>query len=587
MNDLNVENNPEDTKDIFEDLEKTLDEAAETNPRINPQRGDFSKTTADLKALLEASVVTNSSLVLDDVLQNVMRNAIDLMQAERGLIMLLDDNNELQVKTAYNLCKEDMMEEDFKISSSIANKVTASGKSIYTSDAQKDDRYANQPSVVELNLRSIMCVPLKVKGIIIGVIYLDNSNQAKMFLKSDLYLFELYAQIVSNALHNASIYDSLLNLKKYNEAVVHKSPLGIIVLDAKGRLNTINAIALEIFDLNRDNIDLADNEKPGSIFLDLIPENEQPRWQQMISTTLATKEEFSNPRFFHSTGYIEKALSVKISLLPELPYSKDGLILTVEDITEKVIMEKYVILSEKLVAKGEMAASIAHELNNFLSIASNNAELLTVNIDREKYDKAKFNSKTIVQNIFKIKRFVDNLMDFAKPETEYIIYDVKSLIEDLLFSLRVQPKFKKIHFTIDLGRDVQKVEIDVGQIQQVLMNLLNNASDAIEERSIESENDGSTFKPEIAIATNYDDQNDEVIITISDNGYGISEENLLKIFNIHFTTKRGGHGLGLSNCKKIVEQHHGKLLVDSTEGKGTTFKMILPTKQPETVTSEL
>jgi len=555
-------------RDIFADLEATLDQVAEDNPRIQ-STGEPAKTTADLKALLEATLATTSSLVLDDVLELVMRKAIELMQAERGLVMLLDEAGQLQVKTAYNLCQEEMQDDDFRISTSIASDVARSGKSVYTSDAQQDERFAHQESVVELHLRSIMCVPLKVAGRIIGVIYVDNSSQAKMFLKSDLYLFELYAQMVAIALHNAGLYESMRNLKLYNESIVNKSPIGIIVIDDAKRILTINTAALEIFDLNLQSLRLNGPDEQRSFLVDLIPEFERGRWEHMIETARTTQQEFSDSRYFHNTGYVEKALSIKISPLPELPNGD----------------EKYVILSEKLVAKGEMAASIAHELNNYLAIASNNAELLAINVEKAKFEKAKFNSKTIVDNIFKIKRFVDNLMDFSRPESEFINYDLRHLVEDLLFSLRVQPRFKRTMFTINLPNNLPTVEMDVGQIQQVLMNLLNNAADAIEERAINSEQSNPDFKRQISITASYDEDAERVSVEVSDNGTGMSKETLDKIFTIHFTTKKGGHGLGLTNCRKIMEQHHGELQVESSEGLGSVFRLLIPRFQPRKKTA--
>ena len=199
-----------------------------------------------------------------------------------------------------------------------------------------------------------------------------------------------------------------------------------------------------------------------------------------------------------------------------------------------------------------------------------------MNLDREKYHKARFNAKSIVENVFKIKRFVDNLMDFSKPEPEYISYDVKHLIEDLLFTMRVQPRFKRMHFTIDLGQDIPNLEMDVGQIQQVLMNLLNNAADAIEERANKEQDADKDFKREISIVANYGDRTERISIEISDNGTGMSEKTLAKVFTPHFTTKKGGHGLGLSNCKRIIENHQGELTVRSSAAGGATFMVILP-----------
>jgi hypothetical protein len=95
--------------DVFADLEATLDEVAEANPRIKEDQSDSANTVSDLKALLEVSLAINSSLVLDDILEIVMHKAIELMQAERGLIMLTDSSGELQVRSAYNLEKEEKL----------------------------------------------------------------------------------------------------------------------------------------------------------------------------------------------------------------------------------------------------------------------------------------------------------------------------------------------------------------------------------------------------------------------------------------------------------------------------------------------
>ncbi len=565
--------------EIFADLEATLEQVAETNPRISDEPTEPGKNMQDLRALLEVSLATNSSLVLDDVLQIVMHKAIELMKAERGLIMLLDEKGELQTRCAFNLCKEEMNQDDFQISNSIAYEVARTAKSKYISDALSDKKYAQQKSIVEMHLHSIMCVPVIIKEKVIGIIYLDNSIETRMFLKSDLYIFELYGQMVSNALHNAEIYESLLVMQRYNESVIEKSPIGLVVLDSNACISKINSVALQILELNKSQIRFSGDNSQATAFLDILPEKEKPRWQFMIETVLSGNEDFSDPRYFHNTGYDEKALSIKISPITTLPGGGDGIVMTIEDITEKVIMEKYVILSEKLVAKGEMAASIAHELNNYLAIASNNAELLSMNVEKKSYDKAKFNASSIVDNVFKIKRFVDSLMDSSMPETEYVSYNIKHLIEDLLFSLRVQPRFKSINFSLDIAHDIPNIEMDVGQIQQVLMNLLNNGADATEERALVEQKAGNKYKRELTIKANYVKASEKIILEISDNGIGMTKETMKKLFSLHFTTKKNGHGLGLVNCQKIIEQHQGKIVPESKQGEGTTFSISLPRQQ--------
>jgi signal transduction histidine kinase len=565
--------------DALAEMEAALDQIADDRPRIKSQKDD-SRALEDLKAIFQVSLAVNSSLVIDDILEIVMNKAIELLSAERGFIMLLDEKGELQFKTIHNINKESLEKEDFRISRSIANEVAATGKSVYTSDALSDERFFRQKSIVELHLRSIMCVPLTIKNNIIGLIYLDNSSEAKLFLKSDLYLFELYAQQAAYAIHNATLYDHLMDLKKFNDKVINNSPVGVIVLDHAFKIISINDAALAILEKNKEQIQPVDKKEKSASLLDIIPKKENTKWQRMIEKVFDSNESYEDSRYFHNTGYNEKALSIKITPIKSIPDDGDGVIMVLEDITEKIIMEKYVILSEKLVARGEMAASIGHELNNYLAIIANNAELLSYNLEKNKTDRLKTNAQQIVDNISKMKRFTNGLMDFSKLETEYVSYEVNHLIEDLLFSLKAQARFKDITFSLDLAHGLPRIEIDVGQIQQVLMNLLYNAADAMLEKE-KSGTEDSAFEKKITIKA-YRNQDDATIgISINDNGCGISEENMKKIFQLHFSTKKTGHGIGLSNCRKIIESHNGDITIDSKEGEGTTFTITLPEKQAE------
>lgn len=550
---------------VLAEMEQALNDIISENPRIDTRSADGAIRLDDLKAILEVSLAINASLDLEEILQTVMTKAVELLSAERGFIMLLDKQGKLQFKTAHNI-HEDAADELFRISYSIANQTASDGRSIYTSDAQQDERYANQKSIVELHLRSIMCVPLKIINRVIGVIYLDNSFQAKLFLKSDMYLFELFAQQAAMAIHNAQLYARLSRLKQYNEDIVAQSPVGIVVLDPEYHLVTVNDASLEIFQINKADIVLSPESPDWSRFNDLIPENQSAAWRNMIEMVLTGQGNFREDRYFHNTGYEEKVLSIKITPILSLPTSGTGAVLVIEDITEKVILEKYVILSEKLVAKGEMAASIGHELNNFLTIISNNAELMQINIDRNEYEKAINNGKQVVENVHRIKRFTDGLMDFSKLETEMVKYDIRHLVENLLFSIKAQRKFKGVTIDVTIAPDLPETNIDVGQIQQVLLNLLNNAVDAMQK----------TEKPRIGIEARFDAAQNRMFITVTDNGHGMPEEVRQKIFQAHFTTKATGHGLGLSNSRKIIVNHGGEIAVESTEGVGTKFTISLP-----------
>jgi two-component system NtrC family sensor kinase len=559
-------------QDPLADLEASLGIISRKNPRLTGKTDRSEARSADLKALLEISNAVNSTLVLDDILQIVMKKAIELLQAERGFLMLLDHNGKLKFKTAHNIHRETMPASDFKISTSISNEVVRTGKPVFASDAQADERFAKQESILELHLRSIMCVPLKVKDRIIGVAYLDNSSNSKIFLQSDLYLFELFAEQAATAIENAKLYESLLDLKRYNENVVDKTPVGIIATDNELRVTSLNSAAAKILSTSGVEPVRYDPQSAPVPLVSLWSGKDAEYWEKIASEVLRTGDSFQDNKYYFQVGEEQKVLSIKISLLDEGVGENSGLIVVMEDITDKVLLENYVLMSERLVAKGEMAAAIGHELNNYLTIISNNAELMKLNVRRNMLDKLEKNTGAILDNIAKIKRFTDSLMDYSRLEAEIIDYQVSELIEELLLSIRPQKELRHASIEVDIPTNLPVVEMDVGQMHQVLLNLINNAIEAIRDKE--------DVKARILITASYNRTTDEISIEVADNGPGIKPKNTEKIFEPRFTTKQKGHGLGLSNCKRIMDSHHGSITAISDGCDGATFRITMPVKQP-------
>ncbi len=566
-----------DLDDTLAQMESIFEQVASAQPRLDQEKSGASESTRvrrdDLEALLDISKAINSTLVLDDILQMVMRRAIKLLRAERGFLMLLDEEGNLQFKTAHNICKESLSKEDFRISMSIASSVAKTGKSVYTSDAQHDERYSKQKSVVELDLKSIMCVPLKSKEKIIGILYLDNSSKSNIFLQSDLYLFELFAGQAAIAIENAKLYENLLAMKIYTENVVNKTPVGIVVVDNGLRITIANRTSQEIFEKAGWKDDSDRQSLKNLPLFDLVPPEEKTRWKKICYQVLYTGEPFEEAKSYHRFGSEEVALSLKASPLNGHDNRILGLILVIEDITEKVIAEKYLIYSQNLVAKGEMAATIAHELNNYLTLILNNAELLPLNLEKGDRGRVANNTKAIQESVQTMKRFTDGLMDFSKLETRITEYNLRTLIEDLIFSLKPQRQFSAITFETQFDPDLPTLHMDVGQIQQVFLNVLNNSAEAM----------AGLPQPQgnITITASHSKREKLVEVRISDTGPGIPAELLPKVFEPHFTTKKDGHGFGLVICERIIKNHKGEISVESSP-EGTTFIITLPVKKPET-----
>jgi K+-sensing histidine kinase KdpD len=369
----------------------------------------------DLQALYEVSKAVNSTLILDDILGLVMLKSVELLKAERGFLMLLDSDNRLKFKTAHNINKKELTNKDLQVSTTLADSVLKTGNSIYTSDALNDERFAKKKSVLEMNIRSAMCVPLRIKEQIIGVVYLDNSSETNIFLKSDLHLFELFADMAALAIQNAQYFSELSSSQRFQEAILEKTPVGIMVIDGGGGLRSYNQTAREILSQAF--------RSPEKDWRDLDNEN--------ILQQLSAKER----KFWEDN--IAKA-GKKFSLGAD---DSGGRIIIIEDITQRTLIEKYLVVSEKMVAKGEMAAAIGHELNNYLTTIMSSAQLLPRYIESDRIEKVSEKVNSIVDGIERMKRFTRGLMDFSALETEKSLNDLVPIIDDVVFFVKPQQRF--------------------------------------------------------------------------------------------------------------------------------------------------
>ncbi|MBV5318480.1 MAG: ATP-binding protein [Desulfobulbaceae bacterium] len=229
--------------------------------------------------------------------------------------------------------------------------------------------------------------------------------------------------------------------------------------------------------------------------------------------------------------------------------------------------------ANKMIALSKMAAGIAHEVNNPLAAIAEKAgwmkDLLAEEDLAASKNFAEFDESVdkIEQHVDRARKIIHNLLGFARrmePAKEKI--SVNNLLEETTGFLENEAKYVNIGFTKQYAENVPVITSDLSQIQQVVLNLLNNAIDAID-------HDGT-----ITVSTRYSEKTDEVEIAIADTGKGISENELNKIFDPFFTTKEVGKGtgLGLSISYSIIEKLGGKIRVQSKVGEGTVFTILLP-----------
>ena len=238
------------------------------------------------------------------------------------------------------------------------------------------------------------------------------------------------------------------------------------------------------------------------------------------------------------------------------------------DLTEKRIMERQLIHTQKMESIGTLAAGVAHEVGNPLASISALVQVVQRSTD-DQFVKEKL--ELVKNQVTRISKIIRDLVDFSRPSNyELQLTDINQIVSDAVEIIKVGTKAKNIDFKVSLNKRIPLLPLVADQVQQVFVNILLNAVDAIAEHY--------PTKPDCSIATKTDISGENVIITFEDDGVGISEENTGKVFEPFYTTKKEGKGtgLGLWVSYGIIKSFQGDIIVESTTGEGTTFKILLP-----------
>jgi signal transduction histidine kinase len=222
---------------------------------------------------------------------------------------------------------------------------------------------------------------------------------------------------------------------------------------------------------------------------------------------------------------------------------------------------EHIIASERLALRGEMAAEVSHELKNILGIALLQAQATQRSMKRGDNEASDRQIRDVVSSIQKINNFSENLL--VRSGSQMLPVQLNDLVTNFVAFIHHLPKFRSGKIKVAIDETLPELQADTDQLQQVLLNLANNAIEACPEATI-------TF------STEYDVLNNTARLTVEDNGPGLDPRVKEKAFVEKITTKPNGHGFGLPVCRKILLNHKGDIRVESQEGKGTTFILTLP-----------
>ncbi|MBI3637253.1 MAG: PAS domain S-box protein, partial [Candidatus Rokubacteria bacterium] len=351
------------------------------------------------------------------------------------------------------------------------------------------------------------------------------------------------------------------------QALIESAAEGILIVDDRGRIVLANGMIEEMFGYS-------ERELLGESMERLLPER------------------FRDRHAAHRAGYVAgprvramgqgldlaarrrdgKEFPVEISLSYVRTPQGMRVMAFVTDITHRLALDQATRQSEKLTALGTLAAGLAHELNNPLGIMISRIELMLLENDQGQLsDAVREDLDVLHRHAQRVSRLVHGLLSFARPSVpERRPIDLNHVVDEILLLAEKQLSRTGIRTTAALDRGLPPVLGDFGALQQVVLNLVTNAYQAME-------NGG-----DIRIVTRpAPDMSGWVELLVEDTGPGIPPDVVSKIFDPFYTTKPEGTGLGLSITYRIVHDHDGAVHVDSTPGEGTTFRLRFPAAKPE------
>ncbi len=410
-------------------------------------------------------------------------------------------------------------------------------------------------------------LPLTVEGEIVAVLGVGQTHCGQPLTSEDLNLLVSFCRHAAVAFAGARLYSAVAEkvkeveaLKEFNESILESSRAGILVIDMKQQILGVNRAFETLYGAGRDDL-------LGRPLDDVLPAGCFAGSEAATGEAAIGEPSLEGSRAWRSSLQTRDGRSLVVNLTKSALRGPDGgargRVITIDDVTEQVRREEELQRREHLASIGLLASGIAHEVNTPLTGIASYAQLL---MKRRDPDDPEYKTlHKIEQQAFRASGIASSLLNFSRQrDGDHQQFDLDRLVVETLQLFEPHLRGRPIRLQQRINSPLPGVPGNRGRIQQVLMNLLLNAVDAMPE--------GGELTIEAGARSG------RVHIEVSDTGVGIPREHLEKIYDPFFTTKpRGkGTGLGLSLTYGIIKEHAGTLTVDSRPGRGSRFTVSLP-----------
>jgi PAS domain S-box-containing protein len=536
----------------------------------------------DLATVIKVSQAISGEIVLEKLLEMLMCTALEQAGAERGLLIFsrgAEQRIAAEATTDGDFVTVQLRDEDVDatvLPESVLHYVLRTRESVILDDASSHNPFSADPYIVESYLRSILCLPLINQGKLTGILYLENNLTPRVFTPDRVALLKVLASQAAISLENSRLYRDVADREGKIRRLVDANIIGILIGDREGRILEANDAFLRILGYDRE---------------DLV--SGRVRWTELSPAEWRERDILTQAEL-NSTGIVQpfereyfRKDGSRVPVLIGAAMFKEGgdkRLAFVLDLTERKRAEESLRQSERryheaqlelahanrVATLGQLSASIAHEINQPVAAAVNNASAALRWLGKEPPDLEQ--ARQALNRIFKNGNRVSEVIGriralLKKAPLHKEDVDINEAILEVIGLTRGEVTKNGISVQTQLAEGLPFIRGDWVQLQQVILNLIINAVEALS-----SVGEG----PRELIISTGETKSNGVLVAIRDSGPALTQASLERVFDAFYTTKPGGLGMGLSICRSIIEAHDGQLWASVNVPRGAVFQFTVP-----------
>ncbi|SEE76734.1 PAS domain S-box-containing protein [Rhizobiales bacterium GAS191] len=535
----------------------------------------------DLATIIKISQAVSGEMVLEKLIDTLMRTAIEHAGAERGLLILprgIEQRIEAEAMTGGDGVTVHLRDASMAASAlpqSIAHYVARTQDSVILDDAAVQNPFSVDPYIPSHSARSILCLPLVNQGKLVAVLYLENNLAPGVFTPSRIAVLKLLASQAAISLENTRLYRDLEEREAKIRRLVDSNIIGIFIWDIHGRIIEANEAFMRLVMYDRD--DLASDRMRWT---DLTPAKWREADKQAVSAVQAT----GTVQPYEKELLRKDGLRVPV-LLGAAAFGgrRDQGVAFVLDLTDQKRAEDEIRETERryrevqmelahanrLATMGQLSASIAHEVAQPMAavLTSAHAAVRWLSAQPARLDEVQHSLDRIVGDSNRARDVISRIRSLvAKAPSRMDCLEINEAIHEVIGLVHGELVKNHVSVQTKLAEGSPLVLGDRVQLQQVILNLIINAVEAMS---------GDEGPRQLLISTGRAESGG-AFVEVCDSGPGLTPESLQRAFDAFYTTKPSGLGMGLSICRSIIEAHGGRLWVTVNEPRGAVFQFTLP-----------